>query len=115
MVSGYVCGRRASRPLIGVAAALVPLVVSRRFSWILNLSMSVWEMSTDNIYAFVVSLSPSFGPYVIFAEQYSEMYIGAIQVGTGVRTWMSTSSPWRSPISVAPWLSRPGGDGLHVR
>jgi hypothetical protein len=84
MVSGYVCGRRAGRPLIGVAAALVPLVVLAVVSWILQSEYVGWEMTTDNIYAFVVSLSPSFGPYVIFAEQYSEMYIGAIQVGTGV-------------------------------
>jgi hypothetical protein len=84
VVSGYVCGRRAGRPWIGVLAALVPLLVLSGLTLFLRSEYVGWQLSTETLYSYVVSLSPSFGPYVDFATQYMDLYIGAIQVGTGV-------------------------------
>lgn len=84
IVSGYVCGRRAGRPWIGVLAALVPLLVFAGLSLFLQSEYVGWYLTTETLNSYVVSLSPSFGPYVEFANQYVEFYIGAIQIGTGV-------------------------------
>ncbi|OPY34873.1 MAG: hypothetical protein A4E32_00026 [Methanomassiliicoccales archaeon PtaU1.Bin124] len=84
MITGYVTGRRAGKPWIGILAAGIALFAAAFVGLILDSGTLGLQTSTDNLKAWLITAAPVFGPYFQFGDQYLTYYLGSVQFGTGV-------------------------------
>jgi hypothetical protein len=87
MIAGYVGGRRAGSPLRAVAAALFPVVVIFLIMAGFDSGLLPSEINGVTIHPRVLlenlgAAVPFFGPYLAFAAQYIESFVGAMQAVT---------------------------------
>lgn len=84
MVAGYVTGRRAGRPWLGVAATGISLIVLTLVAMLLGSGTLGTRFSMGSVMEWAVATSPAFEPYFQFAQNYIELYIGAATMETGL-------------------------------